>query len=72
MGSNWTLNPGPASALIDTQVELARRLGKPQSFVSAYESGQRRVDVIEFILIARTLAAKPLEILTKIVASIPA
>jgi transcriptional regulator with XRE-family HTH domain len=32
-----------------TQVELAARLGKPQSFVSAYEVGKRRVDVIEFI-----------------------
>jgi transcriptional regulator with XRE-family HTH domain len=31
-----------------TQVELARRLGKPQSFVSSYESGQRRVDLLEF------------------------
>jgi DNA-binding transcriptional regulator YiaG len=28
-----------------TQVELAARLGKPQSFVSAYEVGKRRVDV---------------------------
>jgi transcriptional regulator with XRE-family HTH domain len=30
-----------------TQQEVASRLGKPQSFVSKCESGERRVDVIE-------------------------
>lgn len=30
-----------------TQVEAARALGRPQSFVSKCESGERRVDVIE-------------------------
>jgi len=30
-----------------TQVELAVRLGKPQSFVSKYESGERRLDLVE-------------------------
>jgi len=29
------------------QTELAGRLGKPQSFVSKYEAGERRLDVIE-------------------------
>lgn len=38
-----------------TQQELALRLGKPQSFVSAYETGQRRVDVLEFLTILRAL-----------------
>lgn len=38
-----------------TQQELASRLGKPQSFVSAYETGQRRVDVLEFLTILRAL-----------------
>src|SRR5690606_17914947 len=28
-----------------TQAELARRLGRPQSFVSKYECGERRLDV---------------------------
>ena len=30
-----------------TQVELAERLNEPQSFVSKYESGERRLDVLE-------------------------
>jgi transcriptional regulator with XRE-family HTH domain len=30
-----------------TQVQVAQALGKPQSFVSKCESGERRVDVIE-------------------------
>ena len=29
------------------QVELAQRLGKPQSFVSKYESGERRLDLLD-------------------------
>ena len=55
-----------------TQDELARRLDKPQSFVSAYEGGKRRVDLIEFLLIARTLEADPQGLLSEIAASIPA
>jgi transcriptional regulator with XRE-family HTH domain len=30
-----------------TQAELGARLGRPQSFVSKYESGERRLDLIE-------------------------
>jgi transcriptional regulator with XRE-family HTH domain len=30
-----------------TQVQVAERLKVPQSFVSKYESGERRLDVIE-------------------------
>jgi transcriptional regulator with XRE-family HTH domain len=29
------------------QVDLANRLGQPQSFVSKYESGERALDVLE-------------------------
>jgi transcriptional regulator with XRE-family HTH domain len=54
-----------------TQVELAKRLGKPQSVVSAIEAGHRRVDLIEFLLIARTLGADPVEIFAEIVRSLP-
>jgi transcriptional regulator with XRE-family HTH domain len=30
-----------------TQVDLAERIGEPQSFVSKYESGERRLDLVE-------------------------
>ncbi len=38
-----------------TQVELAAKLDKPQSFVSKYERGERRLDVLEFIDITNAL-----------------
>ena len=38
-----------------TQVEVASMLNKPQSFVSKYENGERRLDVVEFLHIARAI-----------------
>lgn len=38
-----------------TQTGLAEILGKPQSFVSKYESGERRLDVIEFLAVCEAL-----------------
>jgi hypothetical protein len=38
-----------------TQKQLAKLLRKPQSFVSNYESGQRRIDVLELTRIASAL-----------------
>ncbi|WP_314410148.1 helix-turn-helix domain-containing protein [Streptomyces kroppenstedtii] len=38
-----------------TQVQVAAELDVPQSFVSKYESGERRLDVIELRYVARTL-----------------
>ena len=49
-----------------TQDELAAKLGKPQSFVSAFERGQRRVDLLEFLLISDALGANPHEIIDRI------
>lgn len=35
----------------------------PQSFVSKYESGERRLDVAEFVRIARALGADPIKMM---------
>jgi transcriptional regulator with XRE-family HTH domain len=49
-----------------TQQALAARLKKPQSFVAKYEGGERRLDVVEFIAIARALGADPLKLMTRL------
>ena len=38
-----------------TQRQLADKLGRPQSWVSKYESGERRLDVLEFHEVALVL-----------------
>lgn len=42
-----------------TQIQLAHKLSKPQSFVSKYERGERRLDVHEFFEVAEALKADP-------------
>ena len=49
-----------------TQLELSRALGKPQSFVSKYESGERRLDVIEFITICEALGIAPTKLIKRL------
>lgn len=51
-----------------TQVDVAERLGRPQSFVAKYEGGERRLDLIEFIDVARALDAGPLALLEELLA----
>lgn len=50
-----------------TQRDLAARIKRPHSFVGRMEAGERRVDVIEFIEIARVLGAEPKELFGKLV-----
>jgi transcriptional regulator with XRE-family HTH domain len=50
-----------------TQVELAGRLGRAQSFVSKVERGERRLDVIEFCQVAEALGRDPAELLREFI-----
>jgi transcriptional regulator with XRE-family HTH domain len=38
-----------------TQTDVAQRLGQPQSFVSKYESGERRLDILELREVCRAI-----------------
>jgi transcriptional regulator with XRE-family HTH domain len=42
-----------------TQQKLAEALGRPQSFVSKFESGERRIDIVEFLTISRVIGVDP-------------
>ncbi|MEN0077361.1 MAG: helix-turn-helix transcriptional regulator [Paracraurococcus sp.] len=53
-----------------TQDELASRLRKPQPFVSAYENGQRRVDLLEFLAITDALAQEPVQAFTALLQAV--
>ena len=52
-----------------TQAEVAARLKRPQSFVAKYEGGERRVDVIEFIEVARAVERDPRDLFDRLLAA---
>ena len=52
-----------------TQVELAKRLERPQSFVAKYETGERRLDVIEFIELAEALGGNPKKVFAQVLST---
>lgn len=49
-----------------TQQDLSAMLGRPQSYVSKYERGERRLDVLEFMEVARQLNTDPYRLLQEI------
>lgn len=49
-----------------TQAGLAAKLSRPQSFVSKYERGERRLDLIEFIEVTEALGVPPTKFLKKL------
>jgi transcriptional regulator with XRE-family HTH domain len=48
------------------QLALAKLLDTSQTWVARIENGERRIDVIEFVRIARVLGLDPVRVLTKI------
>ena len=52
-------------------MELARRVGRDQPFISLVENGVRRVDLIEFYVLARGVGADPVALFTSIASELP-
>ena len=47
-----------------SQQQLAAKLKRPQSFVARLESGERRIDVVEFTVLARVIGFDKDEVLS--------
>ncbi len=45
------------------QAAVAKRLGRTQSYVAKYETGDRRLDVVEFVEVCRAVDADPSAVL---------
>lgn len=54
-----------------TQVELAERIGKPQSWVAKYEGRARRLDMLELYVIARALKRDPADLFADLARDLP-
>ncbi|MGB9366769.1 MAG: helix-turn-helix transcriptional regulator [Xanthobacteraceae bacterium] len=44
-----------------TQVQIAKKLGRYQSFITDYERGQKRIDAVELVQIAEAIGFDPVE-----------
>lgn len=54
-----------------SQVELARRLGKPQQFVSRAERCERRLDLVEYYAFLRAMGADPRAVFEDVLDRLP-
>jgi len=54
-----------------TQAQLAERVGKDQTFISIIERGQRRVDVLEFVALAKAMKADPVGLFADVLKRLP-
>jgi transcriptional regulator with XRE-family HTH domain len=48
------------------QVDLAKKLGVYQSWVTHMESGQRRIDVVELFELGKAIGFDPVELIKKL------
>ena len=81
MQRGWVVSPdyrALVAALVEqrkvagvSQRELARRLGKPPSFINKIELLERRIDLLEFIAITEAFEAKPDSVLKQIRTALP-
>ncbi|HEX8555522.1 MAG TPA: helix-turn-helix transcriptional regulator [Sphingomonas sp.] len=47
------------------QVDVAKRVGWPQAYVSRYENHERKLDVAEFVAVALAVDADPMALLAQ-------
>jgi len=52
-----------------SQAALAEKLGRLQTFVSKYERGERRLDVVEFLEVAQALGIDPHKVMRQLQAA---
>ncbi|WP_372178176.1 hypothetical protein ACCQ23_05830 [Xanthomonas axonopodis pv. phyllanthi] len=50
---------------------MAKRLKRVQSFVSKYELGERRLDVVDFIAVCDCLGVDPAKLLGRVQRGVP-
>ena len=72
----WVSSPSYKSAIAaliearhlagKTQRDVAAMIGKPPSFVAKVETGERRLDFVEFIVLARALNQDPADLISAI------
>jgi transcriptional regulator with XRE-family HTH domain len=53
-----------------TQRDLAAKMGRPYSVIANIERGERQIDVVEFIAIARALGVNELDLMRRVVDAI--
>lgn len=54
-----------------SQMAVAERLGRPQSYVADIERNERRIDVIEFLALAEAIGFDPVEVVRQVMAEPP-
>lgn len=54
-----------------TQREVGRRLGMHPSFLNKIENLERRLDILEFIALARAIGLSPEELMGAVAATVP-
>ena len=61
---DWLVDARHARSL--TQAQIANTLGRPQTFVSKYERGERRLDFVEVLEIADALHVDVRDLVTEL------
>lgn len=49
-----------------SQATVAKRIGRPQSYIADIERNERRIDVIEFLILAEAIGFDAVEVLREV------